>query len=97
MVVRTRFATTHNNIGFARKKAQTISLIERGFKRLGLSHKTVGFSRRAYIINIVFVLGIFLLEAGWEALVFGHFSQPLLWIAYFSFYTSMCSLSFVHV
>ena len=42
-------------------------------------------------------LGVFLLEAGWEALVFGHFSQPPLWIVYFSFYTSMCSLSFVHV
>ena len=37
-IVRTQFVTTHNNVGFARKKAQTISLIERGFERLGLGH-----------------------------------------------------------
>ena len=41
--VRTRFVTTRNNVGFARKKVQTISFIERGFKRLGLGHKTVVF------------------------------------------------------
>ena len=41
--MRTRFVTTRNNIGFTRKKAQTISFIERGFERLGLGHKTVGF------------------------------------------------------
>ena len=39
--VRTQFVTTHNNVGFARKEAQTISLIERGFERLGLGHQTV--------------------------------------------------------
>ena len=38
-IVRTQFVTTHNNIGFARKEAQTISLIERGFERLGLGHR----------------------------------------------------------
>ena len=42
-LVKTRFVTTHNNVGFARKRAQTISLIERGFERLGLGHKTVVF------------------------------------------------------
>ena len=42
-IVWTRFVTTHNSVGFARKKTQTISLIERGFKRLGLDHKTVVF------------------------------------------------------
>ena len=42
--VRTQFVTTQNDTGFARKKAQTISLIERGFERLGLSHRT-GVSR----------------------------------------------------
>ena len=41
--MRTRFVTTHNNVGFARKKAQTISFIEREFERLGLGHKTVVF------------------------------------------------------
>ena len=42
-IVRTRFVATHNNIGFACEKAQTISFIERGFERLGLGHKTVVF------------------------------------------------------
>ena len=45
----------------------------------------------------MFALGVFLLEAGWEALVFGHFSQPLPFDAYFSFYTSLYPLSNVHV
>ena len=42
-IVRTQFVTTRNNVGFARKKAQTISFVERGFERLGLGHKTVVF------------------------------------------------------
>ena len=32
---------TQNDVGFAHKKAQTISLIERGFERLGLSRRMV--------------------------------------------------------
>ena len=40
-IVRTQFVTTHNDVGFARKKAQTKSLIERGFERLDLGHWTV--------------------------------------------------------
>ena len=41
VIVRTQFVTTHNSVGFARKKAQTISFIERGFERFGLGHRTV--------------------------------------------------------
>ena len=51
MLVRTRFTTTHNSVGFTRKKAQTISFIERVFERLGLSHQTVGFSWGSYIVK----------------------------------------------
>ena len=40
-IVRPQFVTSHNNVGFTHKKAQTISLIERGFERLGLDHRTV--------------------------------------------------------
>ena len=40
-IVRTQFVTTQNDIGFARKKAQTISFVERGFEKLGLSHQAV--------------------------------------------------------
>ena len=43
-IVRTRFVTNHNSVGFARKKAQTISFVEHGFERLGLGHQAVGFS-----------------------------------------------------
>ena len=42
-IVRARFVKTRNSVGFTRKKAQTISFIERGFERLGLGHKTVDF------------------------------------------------------
>ena len=40
-IVRTQFVTSQNDIGFASKKAQTISFVERGFERLGLGHRTV--------------------------------------------------------
>ena len=33
-----------NSVGFARKKALTISFVERGFERLGLDRQAVGFS-----------------------------------------------------
>ena len=42
-IVRTQFVMTQNDTEFARKKAQTISFIERGFERLGLGYKTVVF------------------------------------------------------
>ena len=45
--VRTRFVTTQNDAGFACKKAQTISFVERRFERLGLGHRTV-VSRDVY-------------------------------------------------
>ena len=47
-IVRTQFVTTQNDIGFARKKAQTISFVERGFERLDLGHQTV-ISRGVHI------------------------------------------------
>ena len=50
-IVRMRFVTTRNSVGFARKKAQTISLIEHGFERLGLSHQTVGFSWCSHMVK----------------------------------------------
>ena len=50
-IVRTRFVTNRNSVGFARKKAQTISFIERGFERLGLSYQTAG-------LFVVFLYGL---------------------------------------
>ena len=72
-IVRTRFLTNRNSVGFARKKAQTISFVERGFERLGLGHQAVDFLWCSYMV-VILTLGVFLLEAGWKALVFGHFS-----------------------
>ena len=50
-IVRTRFVTNRNSIGFVREKAQTISFVERGFERLGLGHKAVDFSWCSYIVK----------------------------------------------
>ena len=43
--------TTLNNIGFARKKAQTISFVERGFERLDLGHQAVGFLWSSHVVQ----------------------------------------------
>ena len=40
-IVRTQFVTTQNDVGFTRKKIQTISFIEREFEKLGLGHQAV--------------------------------------------------------
>ena len=45
----------------------------------------------------MFAQEVFLLGTAWETLVLGLFSQPLLWIAYFSFNTSLYPPSNVHV
>ena len=74
--VRTRFVTNRNSVGFARKKAQTILFVERGFERLGLDQQAVGFSWRSYKVQAIVTPRVVLLEVGWEALLFGHFSQP---------------------
>ena len=42
-IVRTRFVTTRNSVGFVRKNAQTISFVERGFEKLSLGHQTEVF------------------------------------------------------
>ena len=68
----------HNSVGFAREKALTISIVERGFERLGLDRQAVGFSWCSYKVKFSFTPEVFLLEVGWKALVFGHFFQPLL-------------------
>uniref|UniRef100_A0A7N2LTJ8 ATPase AAA-type core domain-containing protein n=1 Tax=Quercus lobata TaxID=97700 RepID=A0A7N2LTJ8_QUELO len=68
-IVRTRFVTNLNSVGFAREKAQTMSFVERGFERLGLDRQAVGFLWCSYKVKFSFTLGVFLLEVGWEALV----------------------------
>ena len=48
----TRFVTNRNSVGFARKKALTISFVERGFEKLGLGHQAVGFSWCSCMIKL---------------------------------------------
>ena len=96
-IVMTRFITTQNDIGFARKKAQTISFVERGFEKLGLGHRTV-VCRGVHIeLNRVrsrsLSPGGGLGGSGFLAI----FPSPLSRIACSSFYVSLYSLSFVHV
>ena len=76
-IVKTRFVTNRNSVGFARKKAQTISFVERGFEKVRPWSPGGGFSVVFMRGSVFFTSGIFLLQVGWEALVFGHFSQPL--------------------
>ena len=49
--VGTRFVSNHNRVGFARKKAHTISFVERGFERLGLGHQAMGFPWCSYMVK----------------------------------------------
>ena len=64
------------------KKTLTISFVERGFGKLGLDRQAVGFSWCSYKVRFSFTPEVFLLEVGWEALVFGHFSQPPGWCTF---------------
>ena len=50
-IVRTRFVTNRSGVGLVRKKAQTISFVERGFERLGFSHQAVGFLWCSYMVK----------------------------------------------
>ena len=52
LIVRTRFVANRNSVGFARKKAQTISFVERGFERLGLGRQAVGFSWYSFVARL---------------------------------------------
>ena len=51
IIVRTQFVSNHNGVGFTRKKVQTISFVERGFERLGLSHQAVSLSWCSYMVK----------------------------------------------
>ena len=95
--VRTRFLTNRSSAGFACKKAPTISFVERGFERLGLGHQAVGFSWCSYMVKWSSPLESFSWRWTGRLWFFAIFSQPLLQITYFSLYTSLRSLSFVHV
>ena len=77
--VRTQFVTNHNSVGFARKKAQTISFVERGFERLGLGHEAVGFSWCSYMVKLSSPLESFSWRWAGRLWFFAIFSSPLVW------------------
>ena len=47
--------------------------------------------------QVIFALGVFLLEAGWEALVFGHFFQPSLGALTFTLYSPSWLILALHL
>ena len=47
--------------------------------------------------QVIFTPGVFLLEVGWKALVFGHFSQPSLWCNYFLLYSPSWLILALHL
>ena len=78
------------------KKAQTISFVERGFARLGLGHRTM-VSRGIHTeLNRVRSRSL-LLEAVWEALVLGLFSQPLFGTSTFTLYSPSWLILALHL
>ena len=103
VLVRTRFVTTHNNVGFARKNAQTISLIEHGFKRLGLGHWTVvrvGSGQRISSEESGELYALIILLISRTPWLGGRVVPPLppsLTLPLLSFYTGIYPLTSVHV
>ena len=85
IIVRTRFVTNRNSVGFARKKAQTISFVERGFERLGLGYQAVGFSWSSYMVQFSSPLESFSWRWAGRLWFLALFSQPPLLVR-LSFY-----------
>ena len=77
ITVRTQFVTTHNSIEFARKKAQTISFVERGFERLGLSHQAVNLSWCSCMIKLISPLESFSWRRAGRLWFLAIFPSPL--------------------
>ena len=96
-VVGTRFVSNHNRVGFARKKAHTISFVERGFERLGLGHQAVGFPWCSYMVKFSLPLESYSWRWAGRLWFLAIFPSPPYSFTYLSFYTSLSSLSFVHV
>ena len=96
-IVRTRFVTTYNHVGFACKNVQTILFIERGFERLGPDHRTV--VGHGIHIELNRVRSKSLSPGGGLGgfLFLVIFLSPFFRIACSSFYISLYSFSFVHV
>ena len=83
--VRTRFVTNRNSVGFARKKAQTISFTERRFEKLGLGHQAIGFSWCSYMVKLSSPLESFSWRWAGRLWFFAIFSSPPLGITFVSF------------
>ena len=97
VVVRSRFVTNHNGVGFARKKAQTISFVEHRFERLGLGHQAVGFSWYPYMVKLSSPLESFSWRRAGRLWFLTIFPSPCYELLTFPFILACVFLSFVHV
>ena len=79
------FVTNCNCIGFARKKTQTISFVERGLKRPGLGHQTVGFSWCSYMVKFSSPLESFSWRWAGRLWFLATFSSPFFRLLTFPF------------
>ena len=87
IIVRPQFVTTHNNVGFARKKAQTISFIKCEFERLGLGHQTVVFLWCSYTIKSCSLQESFSWRQAGRLQFLAIFPSPLLGASTFTLYS----------
>ena len=87
-----------SDVGFARKTALTISFVERGFERLGLDRLAVGFSWRSYKVRRSSPLEYFSWRWAGRLSFLAIFPPALSFrFTYFSFYTRLRPLPFIHV
>ena len=74
---------------FRSKKAQTISLVERGFERLGLSHQAVGFPWCSYMVKFFSPLEYFSWRGTGRLWFLAIFPSPSLGYLFFLLYPSV--------
>ena len=96
-IVRTRFVSNHNSVGFARKKTQTISFVEHGFERLGLSHQAVSLSWCLYMAKSFSSQESFSWRRAGRLWFLAIFPSPPYELLSFPFILAGVFLSFVHV
>ena len=96
-IVRTQFVSNHNSVEFVRKKAQTISFVERGFERLGLSHQAVSLLWCSYMVKSFSPQESFSWRRAGRFWFLAIFPSPFYELLPFPFILASVFLSFVHV
>ena len=96
-IVRTRFVSNHNSVGFVRKKAQIISFVERGFERLGLGHQAVDSSWCSYMVKLSSPLESFSWRWAGRLWFLAIFPSPLFGAPTFSLYSPSWLILALHL